>query len=78
MQMATVMMSIMMKPASLMEEIAVDLMSIQSGAQNAYALNEVEVVMEEQEQPCGTTSSGGCNQYTGDGYCDDINNNLAI
>ena len=53
MQMATVMMSIMMKPASLMEEIAVDLMSIQSGAQNAYALNEVEVVVEEQEQPCG-------------------------
>ena len=26
--------------------------------------------------PSGTTASGGCNQYIGDGYCDDINNNL--
>ena len=30
-----------------MEEIVVDLMWIQSGAQNAYALKEVEVVVEE-------------------------------
>ena len=40
MQMATVMMLTTMKPASLMEEIAVDLMSIHSGAQNVYVLNE--------------------------------------
>ena len=27
--------------------------------------------------PSGTTGSGGCNQgWIGDGYCDDINNNL--
>ena len=27
--------------------------------------------------PSGTTDSGGCNQgWIGDGYCDDINNNL--
>ena len=26
--------------------------------------------------PSRTTSSGGCNQYIGDGFCDDINNNL--
>ena len=40
MQMATAMMSTTMKPASSMEEIAVDLMSIQIGAMNAFALNE--------------------------------------
>ena len=40
MQMATVMMKTIMKPAFLMEEIAVDLMSIHNTAQNAYALNE--------------------------------------
>ena len=34
------MMSTTMNPAFLMEEIAVDLMSTQIGAQNAYALNE--------------------------------------
>ena len=27
--------------------------------------------------PSGTTTSGDCNQFIGDGYCDDINNNLA-
>ena len=27
--------------------------------------------------PFGTTTSGGCNQgWIGDGYCDDVNNNL--
>ena len=26
--------------------------------------------------PSGTTNSRGCNQYIGDGFCDDINNNL--
>ena len=36
----TVMMKTIMKLAFLMEEIAVDLMSIQIGALNAYALNE--------------------------------------
>ena len=40
MQMATVMMSTTMKPAFLMEEIVVDLMSIQIGVQNVNALNE--------------------------------------
>ena len=40
MQMATVMMSTTMKPAFLMEEIAVDLISIQYSVQNANALNE--------------------------------------
>ena len=40
MQMATVMMSTTMKPASLMEEIAVDLMLIQIGAQYVNALEE--------------------------------------
>ena len=25
--------------------------------------------------PSGTTTSGGCNEWIGDGYCDDINNN---
>ena len=40
MRMATVTMLTIMKPASLMEEIAVDLMSIHNGAQNAYALKE--------------------------------------
>ena len=34
------MMKTTMKPASLMEEIVVDLMSIQIGAQNVYVLNE--------------------------------------
>ena len=38
--MATVMMSTTMKPAFLMEEIVVDLMSIQNTAQNVNALNE--------------------------------------
>jgi hypothetical protein len=27
--------------------------------------------------PSGTTIDGDCNQFIGDGYCDDINNNLA-
>ena len=27
--------------------------------------------------PSGTTACEGINQYIGDGYCDDINNNLA-
>ena len=49
MQMASVMMKTTMKPASLMEEIAVDLMSIHNTAQNAYALKEVEVAVEEQQ-----------------------------
>ena len=40
MQMATAMMSTTKKPASSMEEIAVDLMSKQLIAMNAYALNE--------------------------------------
>jgi hypothetical protein len=44
--MATVRMKITMKPASLMEEIAVDLMSIQIIVLNAYALKEVEVAVE--------------------------------
>ena len=43
----SVMMKTIMKPAFLMEEIAVDLMSIHNTAQNAYALKEVEVVVEE-------------------------------
>ena len=41
----TVMMKTIMKPASLMEEIAVDLMSIHRGAQNANALKEEVGVM---------------------------------
>ena len=41
------MMKTTMKPASLMEEIAVDLMSIQIIAQNAYALKEEEGAVEE-------------------------------
>ena len=41
MQMAIVMIKTIMKPASLMVEIAVDLMSIQDTAMNAYALKEV-------------------------------------
>ena len=40
MQMATVMMKTTMKPAFLMEEIAVDLMSTHNTAQNASVLNE--------------------------------------
>ena len=40
MGMASVMMKTTMKPAFLMEEIVVDLMSIQNTAVNAYALNE--------------------------------------
>ena len=36
----TVMMKTIMKPAFLMEEIVVDLMSIHNTAQNANALNE--------------------------------------
>ena len=40
MQMATVMMSTTMKPASLMVEIAVDLMSIHNTVQSANALNK--------------------------------------
>jgi hypothetical protein len=40
MQMATAMMKTIMKPAFSMEEIAVELMSIQTIAMNAYALNE--------------------------------------
>ena len=51
MQMATVMISTTMKPASLMEEIAVDLMSIHSGAQNAYALKEEGAVEELKHLP---------------------------
>ena len=46
-EMATVMMSTTMKPASLMEEIAVDLMLIQIGAQYVNALKEEEGVVEE-------------------------------
>ena len=47
--MATVMISTTMKPASLMEEIAVDLMSIQIIAQYANALKqEVEGAVERQ------------------------------
>ena len=42
MEMATVMMKTTMKPASLMEEIAVDLMSIQHFAQNVNALKKDE------------------------------------
>ena len=49
MLMATVMISTTMKPASLMEEIAVDLMSIQIIAQYANALKqEVEGAVEQQ------------------------------
>ena len=40
MGMASVMMKTTMKPASLMEEIAVDLMLIQIIVMNAYVLNE--------------------------------------
>ena len=40
MEMAPVMIQITMKPAYLMVEIAVDLMSKHNSAQNAYALNE--------------------------------------
>ena len=42
------MISTTMKSASLMEEIAVDLMSIHNTALIAYALKEVEVAVEEQ------------------------------
>jgi hypothetical protein len=45
MEMAPVMIQITMKPAFLMVEIAVDLMSIQFGAQNAFALGVVKVVI---------------------------------
>jgi hypothetical protein len=45
MEMAPVMISTTMKPAFLMVEIAVDLMSIQFGAQNAFALGVVKVVI---------------------------------
>ena len=49
MRMATVTMLTIMKPASLMEEIAVDLMSIQLFAQYANALKlEVEGAVERQ------------------------------
>ena len=48
MGMVTVMISTTMKPASLMEEIAVDLMPIHNTALIAYALKEVEVAVEEQ------------------------------
>ena len=44
----TVMMKTTMKPAFLTEEIAVDQMSIHNTAQNANALKEVEVAVEEQ------------------------------
>ena len=62
----------------MMVEIAVDLMSIHNTAQNAYVLKEVEVAVEEQQHlPELHTTSGGCNQgWIGDGYCDDVNNNL--
>ena len=40
MQMTSVMMKTTLKPASLMEEIAVDLMLIQIIVMNAYVLNE--------------------------------------
>ena len=40
MEMASVMMKTTIEPAFLMEEIAVDLISIQNSAQNANALNE--------------------------------------
>ena len=44
---------------------------------NAYALKEVEVAVEQQHLPELHTTSGGCNQgWIGDGYCDDVNNNL--
>ena len=42
MRMATVMISTTMKPVFLMEEIAVDLMSTHTTAQNAYALKKEE------------------------------------
>ena len=45
MKMASVMIQTTMKLAFLTVEIAVDLMSIQFGAQNAYALGVVEVVI---------------------------------
>ena len=45
MEMAPVMIQTTMKPAFLMVEIAVDLMSIQFGAQNAFALGVVKVVI---------------------------------
>ena len=51
MLMATVMMSTTMKPVFLMVEIAVDLMSIPIIVQNAYALKEVELAVEEQHLP---------------------------
>ena len=51
MEMATVMMKTTMKPASLMEEIAVDLMLIQIGAQYVNALKEEGVVEELQHLP---------------------------
>ena len=53
MQMVCVMMKTTMKPASLMEEIAVDLMSIQNGAMYVNALKEEEegVVEELQHLP---------------------------
>ena len=45
MEMASVMIQTTMKLAFLTVEIAVDLMSIQFGAQNAYVLGVVEVVI---------------------------------
>ena len=45
MEMAPVMIQTTMKPVFLTVEIAVDLMSIQFGAQNAYAFGVVEVVI---------------------------------
>ena len=45
MEMAPVMIQITMKPAYLMVEIAVDLMSMPYGAQNAYALKGVVKVV---------------------------------
>ena len=45
MEMASVMIQITMKPAYLMVEIAVDLMSMPYGAQNAYALKRVVKVV---------------------------------
>ena len=45
MQITTVMMSTTMKPASLMEEIAVDLMSIQFIAVNAYVLKKEDATI---------------------------------
>ena len=47
MQMATVMMSTTINPVFLMEEIAVDLMSMPVIAQNVYVLKEEEGAVEE-------------------------------